>query len=59
MIAGIAILSLSACVKDLFPDRRPALVGRLPSGTTRVDGCLLALSAAIVPRAGLMAYVGC
>jgi hypothetical protein len=58
-VAGVTVLSLFARVKDPLPDRRPTLVGRLPRGTARVDGCLLALSAAVVPRAGLMAYAGC
>jgi hypothetical protein len=56
---GIAVLSLFACIKDPLPDRHPALVGRLPRGAARVDGCHLAQSTAVVLRVGLMAYAGC
>jgi hypothetical protein len=57
-LRSVTVLSLSACVKDLLPDRRPALVGRLRRGAAHVNGCLLALSVAVVPHAGLMVYAG-
>jgi hypothetical protein len=44
-------------VKDSLPDRHSALVGWLPRHAARVDRCLLALSAAVVPRTAL--YAGC
>jgi hypothetical protein len=36
-VTGVAILDLSACVKDSLPDRRSALVGGLPHRATRVN----------------------
>jgi hypothetical protein len=57
-IAGVAVLSLSARIKDLLPDWRSALVGWLPCHAICVDRCLLALGAAIVPCTSLLAYVG-
>jgi hypothetical protein len=58
-VAGVTVLGLSTRVKDPLPDRHSALVGWLPRGTARVDGCLLALSVAIVPRTALVEYTGC
>jgi hypothetical protein len=55
-VAGVAVLCLSARIKDPLPDRRSALVDWLPYRTICVDGYLLALDAAVVPRAALMAY---
>jgi hypothetical protein len=55
-VAGVAVLSLSVRVKDPLPDRRPALVGRLPRGAARMDRCLLTLGATAIPRTALMAY---
>jgi hypothetical protein len=55
-IAGIAVLGLPACVKDPLPDRRFALVGRLPHRATCVNGRFWALGTAVVPRAALLAY---
>jgi hypothetical protein len=52
--AGITILGLSACVEDLLPDLRPALVCWLSHGTACVDGRLLVLCVAVVHRTGLM-----
>jgi hypothetical protein len=57
-IAGVTVLGLPARVKDLLPDRRSALVGWLSHRATRVDGCLLALSAVVVLHAALMTYAG-
>jgi hypothetical protein len=58
-VAGVAILGLSAHVKDPLPDRRSTLVGWLPHHAARVDGCLLALSVVVVPCTALLAYAGC
>jgi hypothetical protein len=58
-VAGVTVLGLSAHIKDSLPDRRSALVGQLPRGTVRVDGCLLALSTAVVPLVALLTYVRC
>jgi hypothetical protein len=57
-VAGVAILGLSVHVKDPLPDQCSALIGWLPRGAACVNRHLLALSAAVVPRAGLMVYVG-
>jgi hypothetical protein len=58
-MAGDDVLGLTACVKDSFPDRRPALVGWLPHGSACIDRYLLVLCAGIILCAGLMAYAGC
>jgi hypothetical protein len=58
-VASVAVLSLSARVKDPLPDRCSALVSWSPHRSVCLDGCLLALGAVVVPRAALMAYVGC
>jgi hypothetical protein len=57
--AGVAVLSLSARIKNLFPDRRSTLVGWLPCCAICMNGCLLALRAAVISRATLLAYAGC
>jgi hypothetical protein len=57
-VAGVAILGLSARVKDPLPDQRSALVGWLPRCATRMDGRLLALGTTVVPRAALLVYAG-
>jgi hypothetical protein len=58
-VAGVAVLGLSARIKDPLPNWRWALVGWLPHRATCVDGCLLALGAAVILRAALLAYAGC
>jgi hypothetical protein len=58
-IVGVAILGLPAHIKDLLPDRHSALVGQLPRRAASVDGRLLALGAAVVPRTALLEYAGC
>jgi hypothetical protein len=58
-IAGVTIRGLTARVKDPLLDRRLTLVGELPRYATRLDGRLLTLGAAVVPRADLLAYAGC
>jgi hypothetical protein len=55
----VTILGFPMRVMDPLPDRRSALVGWLLHGTARMDGCLLALSAAVAPYTALMTYVGC
>jgi hypothetical protein len=57
-VTSVAVLSLSARIKDPLPNRRSALVGWLPYRAICVDGYLLALSIAVVPRAALLAYAG-
>jgi hypothetical protein len=57
-IAGVAVLSLSARIKDPLPDRRSALVGRLPHRAACVNGHFWALSTAVVPCTALLAYAG-
>jgi hypothetical protein len=57
-VAGVAIPSLPAFIKDPLPDQRSALVGWLPHCATCVDRRLLALVATVVSRAALLAYVG-
>jgi hypothetical protein len=57
-VAGVAVLGLPTRIKDPLPDQRSALVGWLPRRATRVDGRLLALGTAIVPRTTLLAYAG-
>jgi hypothetical protein len=57
-VAGVAVLSLSVRVKDPLPDRRSTLVSWSPRRSIYLDGCLLALGAAAIPRAALMAYAG-
>jgi hypothetical protein len=44
------------CIKDPLPDRRSALIGWLPRRAACVNGPLLALGAAVVPRTALLAY---
>jgi hypothetical protein len=51
-------MGLSACVEDPLPNWRPALVCWPSRGAACVDGCLLALCVTVVPRTGLMVYVG-
>jgi hypothetical protein len=58
-VAGVAILSLSARVKDPLPGWRSSLVGWLPRYAVCVDGCLLALSIVVVPRAAWLAHARC
>jgi hypothetical protein len=55
---GVAVLGLPAHVKDLLPNRRSALVGRLPHRATYVNGRFLALGTAVIPHAALLAYAG-
>jgi hypothetical protein len=55
-VAGIAVLSLSACIKDPLPDWRSARVGRLCHRASCVNRCFWALRAAVIPRAALLAY---
>jgi hypothetical protein len=50
---------LTTCVKDPLPGRGSALVGELPHCATRMDGRLLTLGAAVVPRPAQLAYAGC
>jgi hypothetical protein len=58
-VAGVAVLGLPASIKDPLPGRRSALVGWLPRRATCVNGRLLALGTAVVPRIALLAYAGC
>jgi hypothetical protein len=51
-------VGLYARIKDPLPVRRSSLVGWLPRPNTCVNGRLLSLGAAIVPRAALLAYAG-
>jgi hypothetical protein len=57
-VASIAVLGLPTRVKDPLPDRRPALVGRLPRRAARVNLRLRALRAPVVLRAPLQANAG-
>jgi hypothetical protein len=57
-IAGITILGLPARIKDPLPDRHSALVGWLPRRTTCMNGRLLTLGTAVVPRTTMLAYAG-
>jgi hypothetical protein len=47
-VAGVAVLGLSACVKDSLPDRCSALVGRLPCLAVRTDRRFPALGVVVV-----------
>jgi hypothetical protein len=55
-MTGVTVLGLPARIKDPLPDRRSTLVGWLPRCAACVNGRLLALGAAVVPRAALLAY---
>jgi hypothetical protein len=57
-VVSIAVLSLPSHIKDPLLDQHSALVGWLPHCATCVDGCLLALGAAVVSRSTLLAYAG-
>jgi hypothetical protein len=54
-VAGVAVLSLCARIKDPLPDRRLALVGRLPNRSACVNGRFRAWRTAVVPHTTLLA----
>jgi hypothetical protein len=54
-VAGVAVLSLSARIKDLLPDWRSA---SLAAYAAYVNGRFRALRAAVILRAALLAYAG-
>jgi hypothetical protein len=57
-VAGIAVLGLSARVKDSLPDRRSTLVGRLFCRAVFMDRRLPALSVVVIPCTAWLAHAG-
>jgi hypothetical protein len=57
-VTGVAVLSLSVRIKDPLPDRRSALVGRLPNRTAYVNERFRAWRTTVVPRGSLLVYAG-
>jgi hypothetical protein len=57
-ISGVAVLGLSARVKDSFPVWRSALIGRLPCRAVRMGRRLPALGVAVILHTAWLAHAG-
>jgi hypothetical protein len=55
----VAVLGLSARIKDSLPDRRSTLIDRLSRRAACVDRRFRVLHAAIIPRAALLSNARC
>jgi hypothetical protein len=57
-VAGVTVLSLSTRIKDPLPDRRSALVGRLPSRAASMNRRFQAWHTTVIPCTAPLAYAG-